>query len=126
MNRTVKRLLTTAGATVGGLALLTGTASAHFCAFAAPEGSKITNGQAWNTGEETVAWITEATKTWSGDCALARDAVVAQVKELDASGHVFMGPGLLAGGTLMNGSDNTPAHFAYLTTFFEVPETCFA
>ena len=94
-----RRALTTAVGAVGALALLTGTAAAHYCYDSTvPTGSKAATGKAWSTAEETAA----AFRTFlpPGECT---DAIVARVLELGEEGALFMGPGLLAAGAVRRG-----------------------
>lgn len=48
------------------------------------------------------------------DCTGISGTIGAILSDAETSGTtLFMGPGLLAGGTLKNGKDNTPDHFSY-------------
>jgi hypothetical protein len=68
--------------------------------------------QAWLTASEWLAFIDEAEA--AGEiCAAGADNLAGQVTSQSAD-TLFLGPGLLAGGTLKNGKGNTPSHFAYL------------
>ena len=90
-------------------------AFAHFCsktgwsdaalAHAAKSGS-------WLTAAEWNSFVDEA--VGAGEiCPAGADNLKAQIAAYP-SNTLFMGPGLLAGGTLKNGKDNTPAQFNYL------------
>ena len=107
MHRIIRRAMTTTAATVGGLALLTGTANAHFCI---KEGmpSQAANGKAWSTPAEFIEIVPffDAPE----DC---KAAVIGYVADLP-DGSLLMGPGLLAGGTLKNGKGNTPDGITYI------------
>lgn len=99
--------MTTTAATVGALALLSGTANAHFCVKSGMP-SEAANGQAWSTPEEFIEFV-----PFFGvpdDCAAAIIAYVGDLPE----GSLLMGPGLLAGGTLKNGKGNTPDGVTYI------------
>jgi len=110
---------------VAGAALATGVlltsaspAFAHFCRkvdFNAIAASHAGGSKAWLTAaewEEFLPFIEE-------ECGPETVAAIQTVLD-DADEHtLFMGPGLLAGGTLKNGKDNTPDHFAYMLEAFE-------
>lgn len=107
MNRTIRRAATVTTAMGGALALLTGTAAAHYCyTLQGTDGSK-SNGQAWSTAEETAEAV--AGFLPDGPC---EDAVVAHILELGEQGALFMGSGLLAGGAIPKGQG--PEHVGHL------------
>ena len=108
MNRTLRRVLTTAGATTGALALFTGTAAAHYCYQDAPAKSQGVNGNAWVTPAEWAEHIQYFGV--SPECGAALEGYVLSLPD----GTRLMGPGLLAGGTLHNGKGKTPAQFDYV------------
>jgi hypothetical protein len=121
MNRAIRRVLTTTGATVGALALFTGTAAAHYCYFDAPERSQGVNGKAWHSPEEFRSMIEGFTATWEDECATARDEFLAQLDDMSPTTRI-MGPGLLAGGAVHQ--DKAPKRIAHLS-FDMIPEECF-
>jgi hypothetical protein len=90
-----------------------GPALAHFCSrdFGSGNGQNAANGQAWFTGDDYLALADE---TPCIDKALLADFIAAHPDNL------FMGPGLLAGGTLKSG--NTPKKVSYIP--FEVFAGC--
>ena len=99
MNRTIRRAGTVAAATVGVVALSSGTAMAHYCYRTdVPESSKMSNGKAWHTKAETLAeWSTLPFLV--GEC---RTLTLAHIGSLPED-TLFMGPGLLAGGAVQKG-----------------------
>jgi hypothetical protein len=107
MNQTMRRVMTTVGATAGILALSTGSAFAHYCYRTdVPENSKASNGAAWMTQQE--AMVAFAGFLPPGDCATR---VLDHIEAMPA-GTLFMGPGLLAGGAVRNG--HAPDGFGHL------------
>ena len=83
-----------------------GPAMAHFCLkdFGSAAGTAA-NGNAWHTGEEMLAFATQA------GC----DNLAGIEAFIDAhEGYLFMGPGLLAAGTLQNGKGKTPKKITYM------------
>ena len=68
--------------------------------------------QAWLTAAEWNEFIDFA--VGEGEiCAAGADVLRNQIAANPAD-TLYMGPGLLAGGTLKNGKGNTPSHFGYL------------
>jgi hypothetical protein len=106
-----------AAALAAGVAALTlaAPAYAHFCfktgwspaAAAAAAGSN-----AWLTGAEWTAFIEEAVEA-EEICQDGADVLLAAIAE-NGPNTLYMGPGLLAGGTLKNGKGTTPAHVGYM------------
>jgi hypothetical protein len=90
-----------------------GPALAHFCSrdFGPGNGQNAANGQAWFTGED---YMELAAQEPCINSELLAEFIAAHPNNL------FMGPGLLAGGTLNNG--NTPKKVAYIP--FEVFAGC--
>lgn len=130
MSHTVKRLMTLTGSTVGALALFTGSASAHYCYFAAPDRSQGVNGQAWSSSGEmldSLALLQAAFAAVEGQleptqttCQDAVQGVMDDIAEMPPTTR-FMGPGLLAGGAIHHGKDmKKMGHLA----FGDVPEDC--
>lgn len=122
------RLLARAGTAVAASAVMAlvaaGPAAAHFC-YKLGNPNNGANGQAWMTQAEWLAFASGITVVGSGetplaDCQAALDGVIAHVAALDEDVR-FMGPALLAGGTLRNG--NTPADIGYVPVW-TVPEDC--
>ena len=95
------------------LALGATPALAHFCSrdFGSGAGQNAANGQAWFTGADYMQLAAEEPCI---DSELLADFIAAHPNNL------FMGPGLLAGGTLKSG--NTPTKVAYIP--FEVFAGC--
>jgi hypothetical protein len=88
-----------------------GPALAHFCSrdFGSGNGQNALNGQAWFSGDDYLALADEQPCI---DKALLAEFIA------EHPNNLFMGPGLLAGGTLKSG--NTPKKVAY------IPEAVFA
>jgi hypothetical protein len=110
----MKKVAAVAASMVAALAL-SAPAFAHFCfktgwsdaALAHAAGS-----QAWLTAAEWNAFVDFA--VGEGEiCAAGADVLRNQIAANPAD-TLYMGPGLLAGGTLKNGKGNTPSHFGYL------------
>ena len=87
-----------------------GPAVAHFCSksFNAKAAEHAGASEAWLTADEYRAFLPFIEEECRGITA-AIEPILA-----DASGtRLFMGPGLLAGGTLKNGKGNTPDQVSY-------------
>ena len=86
---------------------------AHFCSrdFGPGNGQNAANGQAWFTGAQYMEF---AASEPCVDSELLAEFIA------DHPNNLFMGPGLLAGGTLKSG--NTPKKVAYIP--FEVFAGC--
>ena len=115
MMRRTRRFGAVFVAAVAAFALAATPAFAHFCSksgwspAALEHAAKST---AWMTAAEWGEFIDFAES--SGEiCPAGADDLREQV-ESRSDDTLFMGPGLLAGGTLKNGKGNTPEHFAYL------------
>lgn len=99
MNRTIRRAVTVVGASVGMLALSTGTAFAHYCYRTdVPAGSNMANGGAWMTKTEALE-VFPGFLSQLGPCG---DRILAHMATLPDN-TLFMGPGLLAGGAVPQG-----------------------
>ena len=110
----MKKVAAVAASMVAALAL-SAPAFAHFCfktgwsdaALAHAAGS-----QAWLTAAEWNEFVDFAVD--EGEiCTAGADVLRNQIAANPAE-TLYMGPGLLAGGTLKNGKGNTPGHFGYL------------
>ncbi len=116
--RRVRRAI--AGAAVAGAVVVTsaGPALAHFCFktnFNPTAAAHASASQAWLTAAE---WR-EFLPFIEPDCPGITAAIEPILTQAEQSGTtLFMGPGLLAGGTLRNGKGNTPEHFGYLLQAF--------
>ena len=115
MKTGTRRVAVLGAAMIAALALAAAPAYAHFCSktgwsdkaleHAAKSGS-------WLTASEWLEFIVFAVD--EGEiCQVGADNLAAQVTSRPAN-TLFLGPGLLAGGTLKNGKGNTPEHFDYL------------
>ena len=126
MKGTTRRLGAVLAAAVAVLALAASPAFAHFCSKSGWSDSafaQAANSQAWMTAADWMQIIDEIGASGEEDlCAAAFDNLRAQVASQDEN-TLFMGPGLLAGGTLHNGKGNTPAHFDHLD-FDEAVSAC--
>jgi hypothetical protein len=109
-----------AGAAVTGAVVLTsaGPAFAHFCRkvdFNPTAAAHAGASEAWSTADEWRAFLPFI----ESDCPGITGAIEPILAEAEASGTtLFLGPGLLAAGTLSNGKGNTPEHFAYMLDAF--------
>jgi hypothetical protein len=110
----MKKVAAVAASTVAALAL-SAPAFAHFCfktgwsdaALAHAAGS-----QAWLTAAEWNEFIDFA--VGEGEICTAGADVLRDQIAANPADTLYMGPGLLAGGTLKNGKGNTPSQFGYL------------
>jgi hypothetical protein len=114
----MRKVVAGAGLAAGVLLASASPAWAHFCRridFNEMAASKAGGSRAWLTAEEWEEFLPFIAE----ECP---DAVplIQQILD-DADEHtLFMGPGLLAGGTI--GKGNTPDHFAYMLDAFAVCE----
>lgn len=110
-----RRLAAVGAAAAAAFALAASPAFAHFCSKSGWSDSAYAHAaksKAWLTADEWKGFVAGAVA--EGEiCAAGAANLVAQV-DSRPSNTLFMGPGLLAGGTLKNGKDNTPEHFDYL------------
>ena len=109
------RLMAAFAASVAVFALAASPALAHFCSKAGWSEAALAhaaNSKAWMTADEMLGFVAGAEAT--GEiCPAGADDLRAQIASRPAN-TLFMGPGLLAGGTLHNGKGNTPEHFQHL------------
>jgi hypothetical protein len=109
------RLAATFAAAVAVFALAASPALAHFCSKSGWSEAALAHAggsQAWLTADEWLGFLGEVEA--AGEiCPAGADNLRAQIASRPAN-TLFMGPGLLAGGTLKNGKGNTPEHFQYL------------
>jgi len=109
---------TVAGATLATAMLLASAspAFAHFCLrvdFNEMAASRAAGSNAWITADEWRTFLPFILE----DCGQETvDAITAVLDSVDEDTTLFMGPGLLAGGTLKKG--NTPDHFAHMDEAF--------
>lgn len=110
---------------LGGLGIVTavvmlsaGPAFAHFCrktTFNETAAAHAGDSNAWLTADEWREFLPFIEQ----ECPGITGPIEAVLTEAEASGTtLFMGPGLLAGGTLKNGKDNTPPQFQYMIDLF--------
>jgi hypothetical protein len=132
----MRRLLTTAGATLA-LTAMASPALAHFCAktdFNERAVERAATSQAWLTADDwhhfldhLAAEIPDLEEELGLDCDAdaLMDDLHGQVDTLAAGGTtLFKGPGLLAGGTLMNSKGNTPKGVSYIDFDGAIFEHC--
>jgi hypothetical protein len=106
-------------AAVAVFALAASPALAHFCSKSGWSESALAHAagsNAWLTADEWLGFLQQM-EAASEICPAGADNLRAQIGSRPAD-TLFMGPGLLAGGTLHNGKGNTPEQFDHLD--FEV------
>lgn len=117
-NRRVRRMVVGAAMTAAVVVTSAGPAFAHFCRkidFNPTAAAQAGASKAWLTADE---WR-EFLPFIEADCPGITPTITEILDAAEASGTtLFMGPGLLAGGTLFNGKDKTPEHFAYMLDAF--------
>ncbi len=110
----MKKAATLAVSIVAALAL-SAPAFAHFCfktGWSDAAAAHAAGSQAWMTETEWLEFVDFAVA--EGEiCPAGADVLRSQLAS-NPDNTLYMGPGLLAGGTLKNGKGNTPAHFGYL------------
>ena len=110
-----RRAAVLVAAMITALALAAAPAYAHFCSKSGWSDKALQHAagsQAWLTAAEWNEFVDFAVA--EGEiCPAGADNLKAQIATRPAN-TLFMGPGLLAGGTLKNGKGNTPDHFDYL------------
>ena len=109
-----RRAAVLVAAMIAVLALAATPAYAHFCSKTGWSDKALQHAagsKAWLTADEWIAFIDAAGE--DEICPAGAANLKAQVLSRPTN-TLFMGPGLLAGGTLKNGKGNTPDHFAYL------------
>jgi hypothetical protein len=102
-------------AAVAAFALAATPAFAHFCSKSGWSDAALQHAaksQAWMTAAEWGEFIDFA-EAEGEICPAGAENLRSQVASRSED-TLFMGPGLLAGGTLKNGKGNTPGHFDYL------------
>lgn len=116
--RRIRRMV--AGAAVATVAVMmsAGPALAHFCYktnFNPTAAEHAAKSEAWITADEWRAFLPFI----EAHCPGITAAIEPILAEAETSGTtLFMGPALLAGGTLKNGKGNTPKHFGYMLNAF--------
>ena len=109
------RLAAALAAAVAVFALAASPALAHFCSKSGWSESALAHAggsNAWLTKSDYFSFLDEAVA--AGEiCPAGAVNLRAQLDSRPAN-TLFMGPGLLAGGTLKNGKGNTPEQFQYL------------
>ena len=115
MTRRTRRLGAVLAAAVAAFAVAATPAFAHFCSKSGWSDAALAHAAKsgpWMTAAEWNGFIDEA--AGAGEiCPAGADNLRGQIAAYP-SNTLFMGPGLLAGGTLKNGKGNTPSQFDYL------------
>jgi hypothetical protein len=115
MMRRTRRLGAVLAAAVAALAIAATPAFAHFCSKSGWSDAALAHAAKsgpWMTAADWNGFIDEA--VGAGEiCPAGAADLKAQIAAYP-SNTLFMGPGLLAGGTLKNGKDNTPSQFNHL------------
>ncbi len=112
-NRRIRRMV--AGAAMTGAVVIAsaGPAYAHFCRkidFNPTAAAHAGKSNAWMTAAEWREFLPFIEQ----ECPGITGTIGPILTAAETSGTtLFMGPGLLAGGTLKNGKGNTPDHFSY-------------
>jgi hypothetical protein len=115
MTRRTRRLGAVLAAAVAAFAIAATPALAHFCSKTGWSDAALAHAsgsQAWLTAAEWNAFVDEA--VGAGEICPAGAANLKGQIAAYPSNTLFMGPGLLAGGTLKNGKGNTPSQFDFL------------
>ncbi len=117
-NRRLRRM--SAGAVMSVVMVLAtaGPAFAHFCRktnFSPTATAHAAASEAWLSADEWREFLPFIEE----ECPGITGAIEPILAEAEASGTtLFLGPGLLAGGTLKNDKGNTPPHFEYMLDAF--------
>jgi hypothetical protein len=115
MMRKTRRLGAVSAAAVAALAIAVSPAFAHFCSKTGWSDAALAHAAKsgpWMTAPEWYGFIDGAVAA-EEICPAGADNLKAQIAAYPTN-TLFMGPGLLAGGTLKNGKDKTPSQFNYL------------
>jgi len=111
-SRTFRRTGAIAGGAIAALVIAATPAFAHFCyrEFNSEAAAQAAKSQSWITAEEWLLFLPDIAEFLPEGCP----AVIQAELENSPPNRLYMGPGLLAGGTLKNG--NTPDKVGYLLT----------
>jgi hypothetical protein len=115
ITRKIRRPAAVLAAAVAAFAVAATPAFAHFCSKTGWSDAALAHApksEAWLTAAEWNGFIDDA--VGAGEICPAGAADLKSQIAAYPSNTLFMGPGLLAGGTLKNGKDNTPSQFNYL------------
>ena len=115
ITRRTRRLGAVLAAAVAAFAIAATPAFAHFCSKTGWSNAALEHAagsQSWLTAAEWNSFVDGAVA--EGEICPAGAANLKGQIAAYPSDTLFMGPGLLAGGTLKNGKGNTPSHFNYL------------
>ena len=115
MTRRTRRFGAVLATAVAAFAIAATPAFAHFCSKTGWSDAALANAarsQSWLTAAEWNSFIDEAAGA-EEICPAGATNLKTQIAAY-SSDTLFMGPGLLAGGTLKDGKGNTPSQFNYL------------
>jgi len=115
LRKSHRRLGVVLAAAIAALTLAAAPAYAHFCMKTGWSDAAVQHAATspvWMTQAEWLAFIDWAVES-DEICPAGADVLRAQITSAGED-TLFMGPGLLAGGTLKNGKGNTPGQFDYL------------
>ena len=120
-SRTFRRAGAIAGGAIAALVIAATPAFAHFCykEFNSEAAANAAKSNAWITADEWLAFLPEIAPFLPEGCA---DAIEEELTSPESENRLYMGPGLLAGGTLKNGKGNTPDKIGYLVNLPECAE----
>jgi hypothetical protein len=120
----LRRSIVAVGAAALALTLTAGPAFAHFCyrEFKTQQAMSAARSEAWLTAEDWLEFLPFVRAELEAEFGAGGTACADEIEDFlqgtidDGAHRLFLGPGLLAGGTLMNGKGNTPDHIGYLVT----------
>jgi hypothetical protein len=120
-SRTFRRTGAIAGGAIAALVIAATPAFAHFCyrEFNSEAAANAAKSGSWITAEEWLDFLPEIAPFLPEGC---EEALVEELNSEDSANRLYMGPGLLAGGTLKNGKGNTPENVGYLIAIPECAE----
>ena len=112
-SRTFRRAGAVAAGAVAALVIAVTPTFAHFCyrEFNSEAAAHAAKSESWITAEEWLVFLEEFRGELPPLCA---DAIEDELTSPESENRLYMGPGLLAGGTLKNGKGNTPDKVGYL------------
>jgi len=119
-SRTFRRAGAVAAGAVAALVIAVTPTFAHFCyrEFNSEAAAHAAKSESWITAEEWLAFLPEIAEFLPEGCPEAIEQELLNSPE----NRLYMGPGLLAGGTLKNGKGNTPDKVGYLVNLPECAE----
>jgi len=117
-SRTLRRTSAIAGGAIAALVIAVTPTFAHFCykEFNSQAAAHAAKSGSWITAEEWLLFLPEIAPFLPEGCP---EAIEDELTSPESENRLYMGPGLLAGGTLKNGKDNTPEKVGYLVNLPE-------